>query len=40
VGFCGHGNKPSVSIKKAGYSLTSWVAIDFSENILYHGVSY
>jgi hypothetical protein len=23
VGFCGHGNKPSVSIKKAGYSLTS-----------------
>jgi hypothetical protein len=27
------------SIKKAGYFLTSWVTISFSNNVLHHGVS-
>jgi hypothetical protein len=27
------------SIKKAGYFLTSWVTISFSNNNLHHGVS-
>jgi hypothetical protein len=39
VGFYEHGDEPSVSIKKAGYSLTSRVAISFSKNVLCHGVS-
>jgi hypothetical protein len=36
---CEHGNEPSDSISKAGYCLTNRVAISFSKNILYHGVS-
>jgi hypothetical protein len=39
AGFRDHGNEPSGSIKKAGYFLTSWVTISFSNNILHHGVS-
>jgi hypothetical protein len=31
--FCEH-----VSIKKAGWCLTSWVTNDFPKNILHHGV--
>jgi hypothetical protein len=27
------------SIKKAGYSLTNWVTVNFSKNILHHWVS-
>jgi hypothetical protein len=38
-GFCEHGSKPSASIKKTGYCLTSLVTISFSKNILHHGVS-
>jgi hypothetical protein len=38
VGFCEHGNEPSVPIKKAG-CLTSCVTISFPKNILHHGVS-
>jgi len=39
AGFCERGNEPSGSIKKAGFFLTSWVTISFSNNILHHGVS-
>jgi hypothetical protein len=39
AGFCEQGNEPSGSIKKAGNSLTRWVTIGFSKNILHHGVS-
>jgi hypothetical protein len=39
AGFCEHGIEPSGSIKKAGYFLTSWVTISFSNNILHRGVS-
>jgi hypothetical protein len=39
VGFCEHGDKPSGSIKKAEYFLTSRVTISFSNNVLRHGVS-
>jgi hypothetical protein len=39
AGFCEHGNEPSVSIKKAGCCLRSWVTISFSKNILHYGVS-
>jgi len=38
VGFRGHGNEPLVSIKKAGYSLKSWITISFSKNILHRGI--
>jgi hypothetical protein len=39
AGCCEHENEPSGSIKKAGYFLTNWVTISFSNNILHHGVS-
>jgi hypothetical protein len=39
AGFCEHGNETSGSIMKVGYSLTSWVTINFSNNMLHHGVS-
>jgi hypothetical protein len=39
VGICEHGNEPLGSIKKAGYCLTSRVAVSFSKNILQRGVS-
>jgi hypothetical protein len=39
VGFCEHGDEPSGSIKKTGYSLKSCVTNDFSKNVLHHGVS-
>jgi hypothetical protein len=38
AGFCEHGNEPSGSIKEAGYFLTRWVTISFSNNTLHHGV--
>jgi hypothetical protein len=38
AGFCEHSNEPSGSIKKEGYFLTSWVTVNFSNNILHHGV--
>jgi hypothetical protein len=38
-GICEHGNVPSGSTQKVGYSLTSCVTIYFSKNILHHGVS-
>jgi hypothetical protein len=37
--FCEHGNKPSCSIKKARHCLTSGVTMNFSKNILHHGVT-
>jgi len=40
AGFCEHGNKHSVSIKKADCCLTRWVTISFSNNILHHGVGW
>jgi hypothetical protein len=36
--FYEHSNEPSGSTKKVGYSLTSCVIINFSKNILHHGV--
>jgi len=39
AGFCEHGNEPSGSMKKTCYSLTTWLTISFSKNILHHGVS-
>jgi hypothetical protein len=39
AGFCKHGNEPSISIKKAGYCLTSSVTISFSKTILHRGLS-
>jgi hypothetical protein len=39
VGFCEHGNEPSVSIKEVGYCLESCVTISFSKYIQHHGVS-
>jgi hypothetical protein len=39
AGFGKHGSKPSGSVKKAGYFLTSCVTISFSNNVLHHGVS-
>jgi hypothetical protein len=39
AGFYEHGNEPSGSITKAGYFLTSWVTISFSNNILHYGTS-
>jgi hypothetical protein len=38
-GFCENGSEPSGSIEKAGYFLTGWVTISFSNNVLHHGVS-
>jgi len=38
AGYCEHGNKPSGFIKKAECSLGSGVTINFSKNILHHGV--
>jgi hypothetical protein len=38
AGFCEHSNEPSGSIKKAGFFLISRVTINFSNNILHHGV--
>jgi len=38
--FCEHSNEPLGSLKKAGFSLTAWVTIDFSKTILHHGISY
>jgi hypothetical protein len=38
VGFCEHGNEPSVSIKKVGYLLIA-ECNRFSNNVLHHGVS-
>jgi hypothetical protein len=38
AGFCEHGNVPAGSIKK-GYFLTSWMTINFSNYVLYRGVS-
>jgi hypothetical protein len=38
AGFCEHGNEPTGSIKEAGYFLTGWVTISFSNNV-HHGVS-
>jgi hypothetical protein len=37
---CEHGNEPSGSMKKEGYSLKTRVTIAFSKKILHHGVSY
>jgi len=37
--FCKHGNELSGYIKKADHYLTSTITINFSKNILYHGVS-
>jgi hypothetical protein len=37
--FCENSNEPSDSVQKAGYYLTSWVTINFSKNILHHGIS-
>jgi hypothetical protein len=34
-----HGDETSGSIKKAGYFLTSWVTISFTNNVLHRGVS-
>jgi hypothetical protein len=39
AGVFEHGNEPAGSIKKAGFFLTNWVTISFSNNILHHGIS-
>jgi hypothetical protein len=39
AGFCENSNEPLGCIEKAGYYLTSCVTINFSKNILHHGVS-
>jgi hypothetical protein len=38
-GFCERGNEPSGAINNVGYSLTSWVTINSSKNIMHHWVS-
>jgi hypothetical protein len=39
AGFCEHGDKPSGSIKKAGYFFYRLSDNQFSNNILHHEVS-
>jgi hypothetical protein len=39
AGFCEHSNECLGSMKNADYSLTSCVTINFSKNIVHHGVS-
>jgi hypothetical protein len=39
IGFCEHGDEPSVSIKIAGYCLRGGVTISSSKNILHNGIS-